>query len=127
MIEAMDQATSERIKTTGFDFVMFMTQDLKRGRTFYESLFGLTPGKFDSENFVEYELEDGNAFALAYYPQGGKMSLGGAMFAVPDVEAAIARAQELGATLLGKFGGEVCDSGWLQDPEGNCFGVHKRR
>lgn len=123
----MDHAISEPLKTTGFDFVMFMMEDMKRGRTFYESLFDLKPGKFESENFVEYELEDGNAFALAYYPQGEKITLGGAMFTVPDVEAAIARAQELGATLLGRFGGEVCDSGWLRDPEGNHFGVHKRR
>jgi predicted enzyme related to lactoylglutathione lyase len=125
--ELMQQITSEPIPVAGFHFVMYLTDDLKRARTFYESLFDLKPGAFESEYFVEYELPDGGAFALAINPSGPRAPTGGAMFGVPDAEAAIARIEALGGSLLARYGGEVCTSGWCTDTEGNSFGVHQRK
>ncbi|MDQ6930102.1 MAG: VOC family protein [Candidatus Eremiobacteraeota bacterium] len=110
----------------GLHFFMYLTKDFARARKFYESLFGLKPGAFDSEAFVEYDLPDGNTFALAHYT-GTDSGTGGAMFGVNDVEAAIVRVEALGGKLLARFGGEGCTSGWCTDTEGNAFGVHQRK
>jgi predicted enzyme related to lactoylglutathione lyase len=115
------------METTGFHFVMYLTDDMPRARAFYESLFSLKPGAFNSEYFVEYDLADGGTFALAHNPTAPRIQCGGAMFGVADSEAAIARVEELGGKLLDRFGGDSCSSGWCVDPDGNPFGVHQRK
>jgi predicted enzyme related to lactoylglutathione lyase len=117
---------SAPIAVEGFHFVMYLTDDLKRARTFYESLFDLKPGEFANDYFVEYELPDGGAFALGNVPGTPRTPSGGAMFGVPDSEAAIARVVELGGSLIARYGGEHCSTGWCMDTEGNPFGVHQR-
>ncbi len=110
----------------GFDFVMYLVDDMKRARTFYEELFALSAGQIDSEYFVEYELPDGGTFALAKDPSVAREPSGGVMFGVTDAEAAIARVEQLGGKLLRRYGGASCTSGWCADTEGNPFGVHQR-
>ena len=117
---------SAPIAVEGFHFVMYLTDDLKRARTFYESLFDLKPGEFANDYFVEYELPDGGAFALGNVPGTPRTPSGGAMFGVPDSEAAIARVVELGGSLITRYGGEHCSTVWCMDTEGNPFGVHQR-
>ncbi len=111
----------------GFDFVMYLVENMKRARAFYEELFALAPGAIDSEYFVEYELPDGGTFALARDPSVEREPSGGAMFGVTNAEAAIARVEQLGGKLLRRYGGDSCTSGWCADTEGNPFGVHQRR
>jgi predicted enzyme related to lactoylglutathione lyase len=122
----MTDATPETTAATGIDFVMYLVKDMPRAQAFYESVFALRRGEFDSENFVEYDLPDGNTFALAVAPEGADVRCGGLMFAVADVEAAVARVKDAGGTFFANFGGEVCTSGWCADPDGNPFGVHRR-
>ncbi len=110
----------------GFHFVMYLTDDLARARAFYEGLFAIQAGEFASEYFVEYALPDGGAFALAHLPGTPRTPTGGAMFGVADAEAAIARVEALGGSLIARYGGDKCTSGWCMDPEGNPFGVHQR-
>ena len=112
--------------TDGFHFVMFLCDDLARARAFYESLFGLAASSTANDYFVEYPLADGGAFALACVPGQARVPTGGAMFGVPDAEAAIARVEALGGKLIARYGGERCTSGWCSDVEGNSFGVHQR-
>jgi predicted enzyme related to lactoylglutathione lyase len=120
--------TTDAGAATGFDFVMYLVSDVPKARAFYEGVLGLAqPGEFVSEGFVEYDLPDGNTFALAKAPPGGHMQCGGVMFAVPDVDAAVDRVKALGGSFIANYGGEICDSGWCADPDGNPFGVHKRR
>jgi predicted enzyme related to lactoylglutathione lyase len=116
-----------KVATTGFDFVMYLVKDFKAARAFYEGVFALTPGELDSDGFVEYELPDGNTFALASAPGGAHTQCGGLMFAVPDVAAAVESVKAHGGTFYKNYGGEICDSGWCADPDGNPFGVHKRK
>ena len=119
---------TDPIATSGLHFVMYLTDDLPRARTFYEALFGLRPGAYDSEFFVEYDLADGTTFALAKSPQSPREMTGGAIFGVPDSEAAIARIESLDGKVLARIdGGEHCRTGWCVDTEGNAFGVHQRR
>ena len=124
----MQQRTeSAPISVQGFHFVMYTAQDLSRARSFYEALFGLHSGAIDSEYFVEYDLPDGNTFALGRDPSTEHQPIGGAMFGVDDAEAAIARVEALGGKLVKRYGGEICTSGWCTDTEGNAFGVHQRK
>jgi predicted enzyme related to lactoylglutathione lyase len=106
---------------------MYLVKDMAKARAFYEGVFDLKTGQFDSDGFVEYDLLDGNTFALAVAPGGAYAQCGGAMFAVPDVEAAIARIKQFGGMFYANYGGDVCNSGWCADPDGNPFGVHKRK
>ncbi len=106
---------------------MYLVKDHKRARVFYETLFDLKIGQYDSDGFVEYDLPDGNTFALGVAPEGAHVATGGAMFGVPDVDAAVARIVELGGTLYANYGGDSCTSGWCADPDGNAFGVHQRK
>ena len=122
----MQQTATGSIELEGVHFVMYLTDDLPSARTFYESLFGLRAGKFENDYFVEYELPDGGAFALAHVPGQPRVPTGGAMFGVKDAAAAIARVEALGGSLIAKYGGEICTSGWCMDPQGNPFGVHQR-
>jgi predicted enzyme related to lactoylglutathione lyase len=123
----MPTTLTDAIPVEGLHFVMYLTDDMARARGFYETLFGLTPGTYDSEYFVEYDLPDGATFALAQLPGETRAPSGGAIFGVPDAEAAIARIEALGGKLVARYGGEnVCTSGWCLDTEGNAFGVHQR-
>jgi predicted enzyme related to lactoylglutathione lyase len=117
---------NEKITPVGFDFVMYLVKDLKQARAFYEGVFDLKPGDYDSDGFVEYDLVDGNTFALAVAPEGAHIQCGGAMFGVPNAEQAIERIKALGGTFFTSYGGNACTSGWCADPDGNPFGVHQR-
>jgi predicted enzyme related to lactoylglutathione lyase len=123
----MKQIESRPVKAGGFDFVMFLAQDMKRARAFYESLLSLTPRDFDSENFVEYDLPDGNTFAIGRNPGAPHTPLGGIMFGVEDAEAARNRVEALGGKLIANFGGARCTTAWCTDTEGNAFGLHQRK
>ena len=122
-----ETAAANPISLQGLHFVMYLAKDMQRARTFYESLFEIEPADFDSEYFVEYDLADGNTFALACDPSAEHRPTGGAMFGVADAEQAIACVQALGGLLIKRYGGEICTSGWCTDTEGNAFGVHQRK
>lgn len=119
-------SATDAIAVEGIHFAMYLTDDLSRARTFYESLFGLTAGPFENDYYVEYDLPDGGAFALAHIPGQERTPSGGIMFGVADSEAAIARIESLGGKLLARMGGTLCSTGWCTDTEGNPFGVHQR-
>jgi predicted enzyme related to lactoylglutathione lyase len=121
-----DKAMNEQVTPTGIDFVMYLVKDFKRARAFYEGVFELKPGA-DHDGFVEYDLADGNTFAIAVAPEGAHIQCGGAMFGVPDAQAAVDRIKALGGTFFATYGGDKCTSGWCADPEGNPFGVHQRK
>jgi predicted enzyme related to lactoylglutathione lyase len=123
----MQQRVQDPIAVEGLHFVIYLTQDFRRARTFYESLFGLRPGAYDTEYFVEYELPDGNAFSLGHLPDTPFAPSAGAVFGVPDAEAAIVQVEALGGKLITRYGGAACTSGWCTDTEGNSFGVHQRK
>jgi predicted enzyme related to lactoylglutathione lyase len=123
----MQQRVHEPIAVEGIHFVIYLTADMQRARNFYESLFGLKPGAYDSEFFVEYDLPDGSTFSLGRLPDLQRTPSGGAVFGVPDAEAAIAQVEALGGKLITRYGGEKCTSGWCADTEGNPFGVHQRK
>lgn len=123
----MTTTQTSAIAAKGFDFVMFQTADMKKARAFYEGLFGIVPGAIESEYFVEYELADGNTFALGHNPSAPFVAMGGIMFSVDDAQAGRARVEALGGTFHNEFGGDSCTTAWCTDPDGNYFGLHQRK
>jgi predicted enzyme related to lactoylglutathione lyase len=118
---------SKSIAVRGFDFVRYQVKDLAKTRAFYESLLDLKPGQVDSEHFVEYDLADGNTFALGHHPTAPFVAMGGIMFAVDDAGAAAEQAKALGGRVEAQFGGDTCMTQWCTDPDGNAFGLHQRK
>jgi predicted enzyme related to lactoylglutathione lyase len=114
-------------RTRGFDFVMFQTQDMRRARGFYETLLGLKATIEYQDFYVEYDLPDGNTFAIGRDPEAPFVAMGGIMFGVDDAEALRKRAEELGGTYRKRYGsGDPCFTEWCTDPDGNAFGLHQR-
>ena len=122
----MNQVQTAPFTTKGFDFVTFLAEDMPRARNFYESLLQLQPGEFDSEYFIEYDLADGNTFAIGHNPGAPHTPVGGIMFNVEDAEAAAERVVSLGGKITGNFSGAKCKTAWCTDTEGNHFGLHQR-
>jgi predicted enzyme related to lactoylglutathione lyase len=116
------------MKTRGFDFVMFQTKDMPKARAFYEALLDLKATIEYQDFYVEYDLPDGNTFAVGRDPSAEFVAMGGIMFGVDNAEALQARVKELGGTYVKRFGkGDPCFTEWCIDPDGNCFGLHERK
>lgn len=126
MAGATDTAT-----ITGIDAIYYLAKDFDRARRFYESAFGLkATGEMIGEgggSFVEYDLPDGSTFGLAQLSDSPWHMNGSIEFAVPDVDAAVKRAVDAGATLNDDEDLPTCRMAWLQDTEGNSFCLHRRK
>lgn len=116
------------MKVTGLDAVYFTVRDLDAMTKFYTALLGAPPAQAMPERLSEWVFDDGNAFGL-YKTDEADGSGGWPMFAVADVAAALKEAKALGA----RFEEEdvtdtpICQMTWGHDPEGNSFGLHKRK
>ena len=122
--------TSTAPLTRGFDFVIIQTRDMHKLRAFYEALLNLKATVEYQDFYVEYDLPDGNTFAIGRDPSATEfIPTGGVVFGVQDAAALGKRVTELGGTYVKRFGsGEpgACFSEWCQDPDGNVFGLHQR-
>ena len=113
--------------TRGFDFVMYQTTDMARLRAFYEQLFDLKVSLEYQDFYVEYELPDGNTFAIGRDPGTAFVAMGGIMFGVDDAETLRQRVEALGGRYVKRYGsGDPCFTEWCTDPDGNAFGLHQR-
>jgi predicted enzyme related to lactoylglutathione lyase len=116
------------MKVKGIDATYYTVKDLGKSTKFYTDLLGADP-TMHMENFVsEWTFDDGATFGL-YQTDEGSPS---AMFAVPDVAAAVSAAKSHGAKIHGHGGDEVtdtpvCHMAFGEDPEGNQFILHKRK
>src|ERR1700761_179130 len=115
--------------TRGFDFVLVQTRDMQKLRAFYESLLNLRASVEYQDFYTEYDLPDGNTFAIGRDPGATEfVPGGGVVFGVNDAEALGRRVQELGGLYVKRFGeGDPCFSEWCTDPDGNVFGLHQRK
>ena len=113
-------------KIVGVDIFGAATRDAKRLVAFYRDVLGMTPTA-ESERGAELELADGTTFGV-WQPDVPKTTTGyGALFAVPDINAAVARVRASGATLPDPFETPVCFMTFGTDPDGNEFGLHQRK
>ena len=121
-------ATAERAAITGIDLFGFMVADPERAIAFYRDVLGIAPTNVDVEGRgAEFTLADGTTFGVWDGRQFGKTSGGCAMFAVPDVNAAVSRFRAQGATLSDPNETPVCFMSFGEDPDGNAIVIHQRK
>ena len=115
------------VVATGIDCVCYCTKDFARAKDFYTNQLGLRPS-IEHETWTEFDLDDGTTFAIVQLPEGQYYSAGGAMFAVPDVHAAVDSLKSAGVKFFGDiYESPVCFMAWAEDTEGNNFAVHQRK
>lgn len=120
------ETTSSIVRATGIDCVCYLAKDFNRAKSFYTDVLGLRAVQ-ESESWTEFELADGSAFAIAHMPDKW-YPCGGTMFAVPDIEAALAQVRASGVTILSEIQDyPPCRTVWCSDTEGNIFALHQRR
>jgi len=110
------------------DFVSFLTQDIKRARSFYTETLGLpieTEGESDMEfrcGQVTLDIFDPSSSGQPFAPSPAGLAL-----RVADVEAARGELEAKGV----QFDGETLDTGvchqaFFRDPDGNSLMLHRR-
>jgi catechol 2,3-dioxygenase-like lactoylglutathione lyase family enzyme len=110
------------------DFVSFLTQDIKRARSFYGDVLGLeieTQGESDMEfscGQVTLDIFDPSSIGQPFAPSPAGLAL-----RVRDVAAARAELEAKGV----EFDGETIDTGvchqaFFRDPDGNSLMLHRR-
>jgi predicted enzyme related to lactoylglutathione lyase len=124
----MPSTTTATATITGVDIFGPATTDAKRLIAFYRDVLGLVPTAIDDEQTgAEFELADGTTFGV-WEPGEAKSGAGySALFAVADINAAVARFRAAGAELSDPFETPVCFMSLGKDPDGNEFGVHQRK
>ena len=112
----------------GIDIAAYLVKDPQAEIAFYRDVLGMTPTETDDEGRgAEFTLADGSTFGV-WKPDDQEDASGGAvMFAVPDVNAAIARIRERGAEVSEPIESPVCTMAFGRDPEGNGYIIHCRK
>jgi predicted enzyme related to lactoylglutathione lyase len=120
-------ATANSGPITGIDLAGCMVSDPKRSIAFYRDVLGITPTEIDDQGRgAEFTLADGSTFGV-WHQDGAKDSGSGIMFAVDDIDAALATLRERGAELSDKFESPVCFMSFGEDPDGNGYMIHQRK
>ncbi len=125
MVNAMQQS----FKVTGMDLTGYMVKDAARAIGFYRDVLGLEPTMVYPENRgAEYEFADGTTFGL--WGGGDVMPFqpsNGVLFAVDDLDAAVAAVKARGIPVIMEHESPVCFMAMIQDTEGNSVVLHKRK
>ncbi len=115
---------------TGMDLSGYMVKDASRAIAFYRDVLGLKPVKVYPDNKgAEYELADGTTFGL-WGGAGDVMPFqpgNGILFAVDDLDAAVAAIKDRGVPVLMEHETPVCFMVMINDTEGNSVFLHKRK
>ncbi len=121
-------ATAGAIKVKGYDASYYMVKDLDRATKFYNDLLQMTPTLTVPGMVSEYTFPTGETFGL-YRPPEGDWEVGhGVLFAVDDVNAAVADFKSRGVNFDddGKIDETPgCFMAFGQDSEGNRFIIHQ--
>jgi predicted enzyme related to lactoylglutathione lyase len=122
-------ATAQAAGTiVGMDIFGPSTSNPQRLIAFYRDVLGMIPTAVDPNGGgAEFELADGATFGVYQPPQPKDGGGYAALFAVDDINTAVARMRERGATLSDPMETPVCFISLGQDPDGNTFGVHQRK
>ena len=112
------------------DLSGYMVKDAARAIGFYRDVLGLEPAMVYPENRgAEYELSDGTTFGL--WGGGGRVMpfqpSNGILFAVDDLDAAVAAVKARGIPVLMEHETPVCRMAMINDTEGNMLTLHKRK
>ena len=117
-------------RITGLDLSGYMVKDAPRAIKFYREVLGLEPSfVYPDDRGAEYELTDGTTFGL--WGGGGRVMpfqpSNGVLFAVDDLDAAVAAVKARGIPVLMEHESAVCRMAMINDTEGNMVTLHKRK
>ncbi len=112
------------------DLSGYMVKDASRAIAFYRDVLGLEPVKVYPDNKgAEYEFADGTTFGL--WGGGGNVMpfqpSNGILFAVDDLDGAVAAIKARGIPVLMETETPVCFIAMFSDTEGNSVFLHKRK
>ncbi len=115
---------------TGMDLSGYMVKDARRAIGFYRDVLGLEPVRvYPDDRGAEYELADGTTFGL--WGGGGAVMpfqpSNGILFAVDDLDAAVAAMKARGIPIHMERETPVCFMAMISDTEGNSIVLHKRK
>lgn len=117
-------------KIVGMDLSGYMVKDASRAIGFYRDVLGLVPAIVYPDNKgAEYELADGTTFGL-WGGAGDVMPFqpgNGILFAVDDLDAAVAAVKTRGIPVHMEHETPVCFMAMINDTEGNSIFLHKRK
>jgi len=107
-----------------------MVKDAPRAIAFYRDVLGIEPViVYPDARGAEYELPDGTTFGL--WGGGGRVMpfqpSNGILFAVADLDAAVAEVKQRGIAVLMENETPVCRMAMINDTEGNIVTLHKRK
>lgn len=125
----MTTTTTASVTITGVDIFGPPSRDAKTLISFYRDVLGLVPTAIDeTETGAEFELADGTTFGIWQPPAPPEKAAGySALFAVSDIDAAVAEFRARGAKLNDPYETGVCFLALGVDPDGNTFGIHQRK
>ena len=115
-------------RVTGIDISTYLVKDAERAKRFYRDVLGLTLEADYAAQGGEFALPDGSTFGLF---EGGAQvpwrQCTGVMFAVDDIDGAVAAVRTSGAPMNDAFETPVCFMAVGEDSEGNMLILHKRK
>jgi predicted enzyme related to lactoylglutathione lyase len=122
--------TQRAFHVKGIDLSGYMVKDATRAIAWYRDVLGFEPVMTYPDNRgAEYELPDGTVFGL--WGGGGRVMpfqpSNGILFAVDDLDAAVAALKARGIPVLMEFETAVCRMAMINDTEGNLVTLHRRK
>lgn len=130
-------AGREALRVKGVDAIYYRVHDLDRATKFYTELLGMEPTYPLAGFSMEWSLPNGESFGIMKLPERLEPEFGrywrgssGVMFAVDDIEQAVAAAKARGVKFHdeGKVAEtQICYMAFGEDSEGNTFALHKRK
>src|ERR1700694_2059044 len=122
--------TQHPFAIAGMDLSGYMVKDAARAIGFYRDVLGLEPVLvYPEDRGAEYELADGTTFGL--WGGGGRVMpfqpSNGILFAVDDLDAAVAAVKARGIPVLMGHGPPVWFMALRNGTEGNSITLHKRK
>lgn len=123
-------ATAGATKVKGVDAAYYFVKDLDRATKFYTDLFGFAPTLSVPEMVAEWTFSGDETFGI-YKPSEGEWHEGhGMLFAVDDIESAVADYRARGVTF--EDDGKIeespgCKMAFANDSEGNRFILHQHK
>jgi predicted enzyme related to lactoylglutathione lyase len=127
-IQEDTMATAGATKIKGMDASYYTVKDIKRATAFYNDLLKTTPTLTFGDRVVEYTFPSGETFGL--YQSDEWIPHGGILFAVDDIQAAVAEHKARGVKFEGDGHVEntpVCFMAFGEDSEGNTFTLHQHK
>ncbi|HTA38347.1 MAG TPA: SRPBCC domain-containing protein [Candidatus Acidoferrales bacterium] len=128
LVPVVTGSSDRGFTVTGMDLSGFMVKDAARAIGFYRDVLGFEPVTvYDGNRGAEYELPDGSVFGL--WGGGGPIPFqpsNGILFAVDDLDAAVAALAQRGIPILMRLDLSNCSMAMLADTEGNTVCLHER-